>query len=267
MYAHLANGKQRQPFISWTRDVEIAAWWSLYGMMPVVKTDLATLDPTIRIWDFSNENLRNEVLPGEGYQHQRQFAGRSQEVILDGAVNNYEQVQMQVQSVKVAEFKRNTADINFPVSLAPLKVERTLPGSTQPLLVYHPTNGKTYKYVMKRGMGGGDVEVDKQHWQRFSCGHTSNEFFANLCYHLLGVTVPSCALYSCHVRAEDKVFFTYILLTEFLNGTQPVKDDMKIFTSGVFADILLRNYDVCGEKYCNLLKVGDVGFRIDSGGT
>lgn len=58
----IANGAAAQPFVHMSADLEVAAWWSLFGIAPLIKVDARKLG-NIRLWDFSQAQNREDLLP------------------------------------------------------------------------------------------------------------------------------------------------------------------------------------------------------------
>lgn len=137
---------------------------------------------------------------------------------------------------------------------------------------------------MKRGVGEiPDTKLKEEYQSRLFAfqANGSKEFFANLCYHHLGVAVPDSAIYSCVINMEEQVYPAWIHMTRFIEGkqlTQALLDDhkgdssspfMTRFRQGVAADVILGNFDVVGKEFANVLIIEDDGpriIRIDNGG-
>ena len=123
-------------------------------------------------------------------------------------------------------------------------------------------------YVLKRG-GKNDLAARNQHMVA--------EFFANVCYHRMGVSVPASALYQVQIAADrghDRVWDGHELfyLSERVESTAfDSKIHLPLFESGVAgvaADVILCNCDVAGQGFANL-RVGQDGtavYRVDYGG-
>lgn len=121
-------------------------------------------------------------------------------------------------------------------------------------------NGK--KYVVK--IGRGDVPDL----------HIQNEFLAYVCYYALNINVPDCALISYDVTlhcGSTEIHSTNVwyLVHDFVEGGQLQLDDnhqLQNFSKEIFADIILRNFDVLGPNLTNIIVVGQKMFRIDANG-
>jgi SPP1 gp7 family putative phage head morphogenesis protein len=147
-------------------------------------------------------------------------------------------------------------DLSFP-DPSTLKVIKSLPGSTAPLLTEDPLTGK--KWVQKSpDQGGGGVE------------HLVSEALADDLYRIAGVSVPG----SKFIVSNGKGY----KLSEYLEGSETLGAWESTATAaqkaamhaeirkGFVMDALLGNWDVAGQSNDNILVFKGMPIRVDNGG-
>ncbi|KAJ3181232.1 hypothetical protein HDU87_001361 [Geranomyces variabilis] len=285
LWNHISRNGLANSFISTSTHLPIAAWWSLLPIVEIDPRHPHLLEKKPLIWNFDEEKVRTEILPKvSGFQKQQLFCRRSREVIIDVSEIPKTAWSRVKSTWSVKNMWQSATDFCLPDLTREdpfdphqfFRNVQVLQGSTFPVSVELRIKGKTQKFVVKRGTGKCDEDsvYGNSRFSAASC-HATNEFFANCIYRHFGCPVPKAALLDVQVTltpcsAPPTVTREYLVVFEWIDG---VKWDMKLPTDlqrtrqHMPVDLLLRNFDMCGDKGQNLLVLGNDVFRIDVGGS
>lgn len=259
MNAHIARGNISRPFVSCTKSLPLAEWFSHYGVLTVIQIEVPPEPLTI---DLTNKSLREELTPPtHGLEHQRLHAERSEEVLFYGSIplDSYERVEFTRTTLSVHRFSEDM----FPQSCDNLTAVAELKGGSYPLKVRTADN--TF-FCLKRGM----QEKNNPLGRHFATArHAANEVFSLACLHAWGCHAPTAALYTLRATSTaGPELVRMALLRQWLGDdfTTVSPDAIATERTAVVA-ALLSNYDICGPDGNNLLLSADNQlYHLDTGG-
>ena len=279
---HVGSGSRLntpKAMISGTTSVQVALWWSAFGVLKIARIDLAAAkEKALPMWHVGGAH--SELLRPQ----QRNFASASHEIVFStpipntGPVEAYPIAWMVVSGLFDSQSKPGEFPPHKALELKNIEFLERLKGSTEPLKVRvkWEEKRKTYTKVFVLKRGGKTEKEGVQPGQ-----HTANEYLANMMYRVMGVPVPRMGLYHIVVTGGQKEILGsfYFTLIEFLEDMEhPDEKDKghqqscaEELVKGFVADLVLGNMDVVGDHMQNLLISSNMGvieqvLRIDSGG-
>eukprot|EP01138_Halocafeteria_seosinensis_P012272 gb/GECG01012541.1/.p1 GENE.gb/GECG01012541.1/~~gb/GECG01012541.1/.p1 ORF type:complete len:773 (+),score=80.91 gb/GECG01012541.1/:1-2319(+) len=291
LQAHVNSGTKSSTtswFISTTKDMQTALWWSHYGLLPIVQIDLDKVGNSPWYDISSDDSIVRSILN----QKQQRFADASSELLIDRYVPAEALSRVEIEldrptetsavippvqammsprggNSKKAQLVDGRKQTYFPKSLTSKDkgwrfntLAQFSNSTTKPLLIEDQSTGK--KFICKRGghQKGGYSTIHS---------HAKDELLASAVYRAFSVPCPACMCYKVMCQVSGQKFPIWMLLREYIpsediqlfqEGDKYLKDDAR---EGLFVDLLVNNTDATGASFQNLWVVNQRVVRSDLG--